>query len=219
MTTFCVLRANNEGNLVSYKTDKPTKDDYSRAMIRINDSSHEDYELINSASWIYSNETNSLHDPKGNIFKVGSKLEILEMVNFFKDLNEAITSLFDPNQETSARINDLIAKLTRKQHSKIQNYKNKELKEMNSEKHGSKIKSGKLEKKNKRYEEALRSVRLIIEQEHPLNKRFRNQVEKAIRDSNIANYQVCKDILEILNSKYPIPKKQAILNKINSVVK
>ena len=119
MAKFCVLRINRFGKLTTYETYHPTKDDYSRAIIKIIDTTKLTYELKNDYGWIYKNNTKALYDKNGNKLVVNDKKIILQIINFFPNLNEAIESLFTPSKKTTTHVECLVDKLLKNQKRKF----------------------------------------------------------------------------------------------------
>lgn len=215
MQTYGVLRVDYEGKLFLFETKATIPDDHQRPMIVITDDDQDNYSLINSSGWNFDKKNKVLSDNKGNTLITDSKFDILQITTFFLDVLEAINASFDKNQHANKRIHNIITSLTKNKIDEEEINKNKKIKELSSQKHGSAIRIGKQIKKIENYEYAFERISKIIENTHHLDKKFSAKIISLIESSKIANHKTGIEIIEILNSKHFLPKKQAIRNILN----
>ena len=214
-TFYQVLRASNDGALVAFKTDQPTKEDHGRIFIRL--AGESDMPSIlegNHSNWSYNCSTSALLDKNGNSLRTTSPIAILRIVNLFGSIDEALDALFDPDEKTVERITHLVASLTENRKKEL----DVDIKAITSEIHGKKSKIGKQAKAIDRYKTALQSILGIVQKKHRVDSTLSKEIVSLIESSGISNYQVCRSIVELLESHYYLPKRKTIENLINQAL-
>jgi len=186
--------------------------------------------------WNYNNESKMLIDHEGGQLKTDSPLEILRVVNLFKNVNEAVNEHFniDTDKSITKRKSTLMSSLSQNitaeanreiQELKLQNIgitqeltlqKNEitqELEGQQSTVRGKNIKIGIRDSKILKYEEALLGIKKIVRTEQSLSKKYSTSIKKLI-DENRISRNLSSAIISVLEEKHLFVKERSIVTLI-----